>query len=203
VPDVPPADYFAVVFGHRYRSALVSGDADLSRPADAPVPGRIPPLEDVPPLGEFPPLGDAPLFEDGPSVLPPAQLRGEPGTRAPHVQLLRDDARISSIDLYGKDFVLLAGAEGGGWADAATALAGRGEAPLRAYRIGVDLLDPDGRWAGAHGATPAGAVLVRPDGVVAWRARAAAGACAVTTLAAALSRALARSIGAQAVVDRS
>ncbi|WP_160330177.1 hypothetical protein [Streptomyces roseifaciens] len=26
----------------------------------------------------------------------------------------------------------------------------------------------DGDWAGAHGVTASGAVLVRPDGIVAW-----------------------------------
>ncbi|NEC25052.1 monooxygenase, partial [Streptomyces sp. SID8111] len=46
--------------------------------------------------------------------------------------------------------------------------------PLTAYRVGdgpdTDLRPVDGAdWAGAHGITAGGAVLVRPDGFVAWR----------------------------------
>ena len=45
---------------------------------------------------------------------------------------------------------------------------------LDAYRFGVELRAPqtvaDG--AGAHGIAPAGALLVRPDGFVAWRSTA-------------------------------
>ena len=42
---------------------------------------------------------------------------------------------------------------------------------VEAYRIGGDgdLADPDGRWPAAYGVTDGGAVLVRPDGFVAWR----------------------------------
>lgn len=41
-----------------------------------------------------------------------------------------------------------------------------------AYRIGNggDLTDPEGRFAAAFAMTTGGAVLVRPDGFVAWRA---------------------------------
>ncbi len=38
-----------------------------------------------------------------------------PGTRAPHVWLDRDGERISTLDLFGRGFVLLAGPEGGAW----------------------------------------------------------------------------------------
>jgi putative polyketide hydroxylase len=45
------------------------------------------------------------------------------------------------------------------------------DVPLDAYRIGGagDFADPDGRWPAAYGITNDGAVLVRPDGFVAWR----------------------------------
>jgi putative polyketide hydroxylase len=36
------------------------------------------------------------------------------------------------------------------------------------------LADPGHRWARAYGVTPSGAVLVRPDGIIAWRAAEAA-----------------------------
>ncbi len=43
--------------------------------------------------------------------------------------------------------------------------------PLRAYTIGAgcDLGDPGGTWAQVYGVGRDGAVLVRPDGYVAWR----------------------------------
>jgi putative polyketide hydroxylase len=46
-----------------------------------------------------------------------------------------------------------------------------------AYRIGNDgdFTAPDGRWAEAYGVTDDGAILVRPDGFVAWRSAEAAG----------------------------
>ena len=40
----------------------------------------------------------------------------------------------------------------------------------RAYRFGVELDEPgDQDGTAAHGIAPAGAVLIRPDGFVAWR----------------------------------
>ena len=45
--------------------------------------------------------------------------------------------------------------------------------PLIAHVIGKDseIGDPDGTWHAAYGIEPDGAVLVRPDGYVAWRSR--------------------------------
>ena len=43
---------------------------------------------------------------------------------------------------------------------------------LVARRIGAggDLVNVDGRWPSAYGVSASGAVLVRPDGLVGWRA---------------------------------
>jgi putative polyketide hydroxylase len=111
--------------------------------------------------------------DDGAPPLPPEQLTGQPGTRAPHlVVTVADDGRqCSTIDLYGRRFVLLAGADGAAWVKAADAVSESLGVPLDAYRFGVELrarqTAADG--AGAHGIAPAGALLVRPDGFVAWR----------------------------------
>jgi putative polyketide hydroxylase len=116
--------------------------------------------------------------DDGAPPLPPEQLTGQPGTRAPHlVVTVADDGRQSStIDLYGRGFVLLAGADGAAWVKAADAVSESLGVPLDAYRFGVELRAPqtaaDG--AGAYGIAPAGALLVRPDGFVAWRSTGAA-----------------------------
>jgi hypothetical protein len=127
---------------------------------------------------------------DARPALPPAELTGQPGTRAPHVWLARDGERLSTIDLFGRHFVLLTGSDGASWIDAARSLPG---IAVDAFRIGAggELADPEGRWAAAYGVTAGGAVLVRPDGFVAWRAAQAAGDPG-WALAAAFSELLAR-----------
>ena len=101
----------------------------------------------------------------------PRLTRGAPGSRAPHVWLERRGERISTIDLAGR-YVLLAGAAGAAWVDAATEAAGAfGALPLDAYCVGRDLADPQQRFPAAFGISDSGAVLVRPDGFVAWHCR--------------------------------
>jgi putative polyketide hydroxylase len=94
----------------------------------------------------------------------PRQTRARPGTRAPHVWLDSGVQRRSTLDLFGRRFVLLAAARGVAWCDAANAAAA--EVPgleLDAHCLGDGFTD-------AYGISPSGAVLVRPDGFVAWRA---------------------------------
>lgn len=104
------------------------------------------------------------------------ELSGEPGTRAPHLWLHPPGTMrmISTLDLYERSFVLLTGSEGAAWHAAAALVASRLSITLDAYRIGegqdVDLVPETGSdWAELHGTTAAGAVVVRPDGFVAWR----------------------------------
>ena len=107
--------------------------------------------------------------EDARAVSPINELNGQPGTRAPHIWLVRDGQRLSTIDLFGCRFVLLTGNDGSGWVDAARSIT---DTVVDAYRIGDhgDLADADRPWTEAYGVTDGGAVLVRPDGFVAWRA---------------------------------
>jgi glycine/D-amino acid oxidase-like deaminating enzyme len=63
----------------------------------------------------------------------------------------------------------LAGRDGGAWCTAAADAAGDVGVPVDAYRIGSAGLDDGGRFAEAYGLADDGAVLVRPDGHVAWR----------------------------------
>ncbi|MFX8047594.1 2,4-dichlorophenol 6-monooxygenase, partial [Acinetobacter baumannii] len=70
-------------------------------------------------------------------------------------------------------FVLIAGEEGDNWCRAAEQLAADEGWPIDAVRIGHidgDLFDQRLAWVKARGIGPAGAVLVRPDRFVAWRA---------------------------------
>ena len=122
--------------------------------------------------------------------LDPRATRGMPGARAPHLWLMRAGERVSTIDLTG-NFLLLAGAEGGEWLRAGGEAAARFPGlPLDRYCVGRDLLDPDGRFADAYGISARGAVLIRPDGFIAWRCPGESLDCAT-----ALQGALARGIG--------
>jgi hypothetical protein len=97
---------------------------------------------------------------------------GRPGGRAPHVWLQRGAERLSTIDLFGPHFTLLAGRDGDAWRRAALAVAPSWP-PVIGHTIGgnSDLADTDGNWQDAYGIADDGAVLVRPDGYIAWRSK--------------------------------
>ncbi|MEU3411147.1 FAD-dependent monooxygenase [Streptomyces sp. NPDC006658] len=122
-----------------------------------------------------------------PVVPDEVRLTADPGSRAPHLWLRRADRRLSTVDLYERSLVLLSdagSAAGAAWQSAARRVADADGVRLRAYRIGTgpdadlayDGEGPGGGtdWASLHGTTADGAVLVRPDGFVAWRAAGAA-----------------------------
>jgi putative polyketide hydroxylase len=81
------------------------------------------------------------------------ELRGQPGTRVPHVWVADG---VSTLDLLGCDFTVLTGDER--WCAAAAS------ASVAAHRIDSD------EWASITGLAPQGALLVRPDDFVGWRA---------------------------------
>jgi 2-polyprenyl-6-methoxyphenol hydroxylase-like FAD-dependent oxidoreductase len=115
--------------------------------------------------GTDPPAIENPVAQYVPSA--------RPGSRAPHVWLQHNGHRISTHDLIGMGFVLFAGERGAAWRDAARAVSASLGVPLTACTVGADadVRDPEGRWAPAYGVEADGAVLVRPDGHVAWRKR--------------------------------
>lgn len=99
----------------------------------------------------------------------PRTTRGAPGSRVPHLWLQRAGQTVSTIDLTGR-YLLLAGAAGAAWIDAARTIAREMPALGFAARgIGPDLQDPDGQFHAAFGIRPSGATLVRPDGFIACR----------------------------------
>jgi 2-polyprenyl-6-methoxyphenol hydroxylase-like FAD-dependent oxidoreductase len=113
--------------------------------------------------------------DDGRAHDNPRRWNGRPGTRAPHVWLDRQGERISTLDLFGRWWVLVAGPKGDAWDRAAAAAAERLSLRLDVHRLGTaGLRDPDGGCADAYGLGVDGAVLVRPDGFVGWRATDAA-----------------------------
>ena len=69
--------------------------------------------------------------------------------------------------------MLLTGASGAPWHAAAQALNGAMRSYLKVFTIGPngDFQDPAHDWLKLYGLDADGAVLVRPDGHVAWRSR--------------------------------
>jgi 2,4-dichlorophenol 6-monooxygenase len=98
-----------------------------------------------------------------------------PGARLPHVWLEHKGVRVSNHDLAGKGrFALFTGIGGDPWVDAAQDVTARTGVEIAAYVIGPgrDVLDTYDDWARAREVEEDGAILVRPDGHVAWRSNA-------------------------------
>jgi 2,4-dichlorophenol 6-monooxygenase len=108
-----------------------------------------------------------------------------PGSRLPHAWVEREGTRTSTHDLIRAGvFLLITDEAGDTWADAG---------PEVAERLGVEIdviACTSAQWAQVRGHGEGGAVLVRPDGHVAYRA-----AAAVTEPAAALAAAVAVTLG--------
>ncbi len=136
-------DIFTLVMGYRYNTGAIAREA-----------------------------GDERL----PQVKPLDQWKGQPGTHAPHLWLEREGKPTSTRDLFGPRFVLLIGAQGRYWKAAAYSTRDALHLPLDSYQIGgetADLIDTGNTFCEVYGITDGGAVLVRPDGFIAWRCRAA------------------------------
>jgi putative polyketide hydroxylase len=95
---------------------------------------------------------------------------GHPGCRAPHIWLGRNGARLSTRDLIGTGFTVIAGSDGRDWETAVVAARDELEVAMTCYVIGrPGLEDSDGLFLERYGLQSDGAVLIRPDGYVAWR----------------------------------
>ncbi|GCE10070.1 FAD-dependent monooxygenase [Dictyobacter aurantiacus] len=132
---------FYPIVGYRYRSQAI-----LAEDAVPPVPEEI-------------------------MLLEREELTGLPGTRVPHLWLERQGQRISTLDLLDGHFIFLTGAGGAAWCEAAKTVAQAQGIALSAYRLGpdADLLDEENAGPTKLGISSTGAMLVRPDGFVAWR----------------------------------
>jgi 2-polyprenyl-6-methoxyphenol hydroxylase-like FAD-dependent oxidoreductase len=102
----------------------------------------------------------------------PRESHAMPGTRAPHFWLQRHGQQVSTLDLFDRNFTLLAAPEGAAWCESAPDAASQAGIHLEVMRLGQGgLQDPTNGFAVAYGLEPTGCVLVRPDGFVAWRAK--------------------------------
>jgi 2,4-dichlorophenol 6-monooxygenase len=160
------ANELNVEYGYRYQSAAVVPDGTPEAPA----------------------IDDIRLYE--PST--------RPGSPLPHAWIDDEGGNRRALkDLVAPGrFLLIAGEEGQEWCTAAQMLAALNNLPVDAVRIGHldgDLFDTRLAWAQFRGITAKGAVLVRPDRVVAWR-YAGASPDAASALAAGLGKVLGRTL---------
>jgi 2,4-dichlorophenol 6-monooxygenase len=101
------------------------------------------------------------------------QPNTRPGHPLPHAWVERSGERMALRSLiHDGHFALLAGEQGHAWVDAANELAQRRGIRLRAARVGlgaVDYVDVRLAWVKQREISSSGAVLVRPDGHIAFR----------------------------------
>ncbi|MFM2437309.1 MAG: FAD-binding monooxygenase [Actinomycetota bacterium] len=96
-----------------------------------------------------------------------------PGHRLSHAWIVRDGAMVSTLDLVELlAFTLLVGGKADGWKEAAGAVATTLGVRIQVFAIGDagSVIDRDHAWRRVRGHDDGGAVLVRPDHHVAWRA---------------------------------
>ena len=100
-------------------------------------------------------------------------IDGRPGRRAPHIWVTHQGKSVSTLDLLGKSFVLLTGADGSFWSDAARDTSSALGIDIVAYCVGSEggLVAKNGEFESAAGISSQGAILVRPDDFVVWRER--------------------------------
>ena len=100
-------------------------------------------------------------------LVPPAtrtDLAARPGERAPHAWVRHGGRQRSTLDLFDGRLTLVTGPAGAAWARAGAAITG---VPLQVLVAGREL---DSRaLTRVYRLGPGSAVLVRPDGRVAWR----------------------------------
>ena len=103
-------------------------------------------------------VSDEALPTDPDAVSLVGELRGQAGTRVPHVWV---GDGVSTLDLLGSGFALLTGDER--WRAAVTSASAALGVPISMHCIADD------GWAAVTGLAPDGALLVRPDDFVGWR----------------------------------
>jgi 2-polyprenyl-6-methoxyphenol hydroxylase-like FAD-dependent oxidoreductase len=122
---------------------------------------------------------DGQLKEDGQLDIVAYRASTIPGHHLPHAWLERESERVSTRDLFDYQGFVLFSSKAGKWKQIVSR-----EAPgvvtvvaIIEQFAGLDgenmdaWKDVDGRWAAQRGVESSGAVLVRPDGIVVWRAK--------------------------------
>ncbi|MAK54554.1 MAG: monooxygenase [Pusillimonas sp.] len=102
----------------------------------------------------------------------PRAATGRPGSRAPHLLLKRDGKACSVLDLASKNHVLLCASEGEDWRAIMQKLQAELNLPVDVYALNTKstLADPENQFTTRYAISNSGAVLIRPDGFIAWKA---------------------------------
>ncbi|OKI01359.1 FAD-binding monooxygenase [Streptomyces sp. CB02923] len=153
-------EYIHAMMRYAYPAGAVIPPGDTSAPVVPGDPGDL----SAPDIHGDPgdPGGQGDPSRTGPAAPDVLSDRVHPGHRLPHHLLeTPGNGRTSTLDLAGADWTLFAGPLGTPWLSAATEAAAALGIVLDAHRV------PDGALPGL---APDGAVLVRPDHFVAWRA---------------------------------
>ncbi len=124
------------------------------------------------------------VFED------PKAPSGRPGLRAPHLMIRQGARDIGIHDCIGTGFLLLTGPGGEAWERAASSVARETKIDLKSIRLEMEDANGHERLHHAYHVDTDGAVLIRPDGVIAWRGGRESPADPARTLRDALERVL-------------
>jgi hypothetical protein len=113
------------------------------------------------------------IFEDA------RRPTASPGARAPHITV-RDTGRSSAIhDLTGTAFLLLTTVRTDHWVTAAHQAQQDSGVQLHVVRVDRDDSEAMRRFEEAYGLVDDGAILIRPDGIIAWRSSLAHADCSL------------------------
>ncbi|ESQ82068.1 hypothetical protein AEAC466_19310 [Asticcacaulis sp. AC466] len=105
---------------------------------------------------------------DLPDAASPSDWAGQPGVRAPHLWIDLGGEKISTVELFTRRYALIT--ENVEWERVIRALCAKTPLPIDVVVVGRDVVVADDiSFAEAFGTGLAGASLVRPDGIVAWR----------------------------------
>ncbi|PEK61739.1 FAD-binding monooxygenase [Bacillus wiedmannii] len=99
------------------------------------------------------------------------ELNGRPGTRAPHFFGMYEGEKVSILDLFGNNFVLLTEVENSSWVEAVFDVSFKLGIIIKMYRVGVsgDFIAQENVFRELYGIENEGVVLIRPDGFIGWR----------------------------------
>jgi len=101
------------------------------------------------------------------------QSSSRPGAHTPHCWLTKNQRRVSTLDLCGKGrFTILTGLSGSAWVDAAAKASAALKLDIQVHVIGPgqEYVDTYGDFERVSEIDESGALLIRPDNVVGWRA---------------------------------
>ncbi|PHE95159.1 FAD-binding monooxygenase [Bacillus wiedmannii] len=98
-------------------------------------------------------------------------LNGRPGTRAPHFWGMYEGEKVSILDLFGNNFVLLTEVENSSWAEAVFDVSSKLGINIKVYSVGLrgDFIAQENVFRELYGIENEGVVLIRPDGFIGWR----------------------------------